>query len=760
MALTNPARSIHHGCNGSLRAFAVPFKFQRDSELVVTVTDTGGGTARQTLGVQYSITGAGTATGGTVTFLTAPLAGYAVTIEREVPLTQEVSFRTQGAFLPEVLEGAFDKGVMIAQQLGARLDAFVAGDAASEGYVQDYVAGVIAAGSAVLPEAWNFVGDASTQTFTITGCDAADAKMYVVSVAGLVKRPTIDYSVNSATETITFVSTPAAGAVIHVRQFSYAHAYSAADNSTVTATGSNTARTLAARFGEVRNVKDFGAVGNNVTDDTLAIQAAIDAAATAGGLVILPAGIYRTSDTLTLKAGVAVMGTGKSRISDAAISTKGVVISPLDDDFDVFTVAASANGAALIDVAIHYPGMTLESFIESGAGDAAGVRFSAATDMLTATHSVLLQGVEVFGFGCGFHLPLEEGADDEIGNFVNIVIRDCRAMRCSFGIAGCAMKNCLVQNFWSEGCFGVEAGQRGLPGAGSVGTQNYLSGTGLVVDGWRVVEGGGVGLYLDECEDCVIRALNVDASEGFAGILLRNCRYVRVEQSTFSGIEEHGIALEAHSGVASYEFAFTDCVVSENGKSGVYGEELDGGTLSHIDFNGCRIVTNSQAADNTHDGVDLQARNVRFVGGTVSGSRHRYGISNNQAASERWTLAGVYVLGNHAVANWHGALYVDTSNCQGINGLGNDMTAPSLPAATYPGPSHVVANSTGAPVNVIWFSDSGDPISEARIVSRGAVDRSGGIMFSANESRSARLLHGESIYFTNSLPASWVWQGQ
>lgn len=45
------------------------------------------------------------------------------------------------------------------------------------------------------------------------------------------------------------------------------------------------------------SVKDFGAVGDNVTDDTAAIQAAIDSA---GGLarVHFPPGIYRVTESL------------------------------------------------------------------------------------------------------------------------------------------------------------------------------------------------------------------------------------------------------------------------------------------------------------------------------------------------------------------------------------------------------------------------------------------------------------------------------
>lgn len=68
----------------------------------------------------------------------------------------------------------------------------------------------------------------------------------------------------------------------------------------VLATGSTTPRPLQDRFADVVNVKDFGAKGNAVSDDTAAIQAALNAGATTSKTVFFPAGTYIVGSELTV----------------------------------------------------------------------------------------------------------------------------------------------------------------------------------------------------------------------------------------------------------------------------------------------------------------------------------------------------------------------------------------------------------------------------------------------------------------------------
>ena len=85
------------------------------------------------------------------------------------------------------------------------------------------------------------------------------------------------------------------------------------------------------------NVLDFGAKGDNVTDDTLAIQAAL-AACPMGGIVYLPAGAYRTSAPLTIPPAVTLQGTHTNLMTVPGLTDPPCYIRPL----------ASFVGAAVI----------------------------------------------------------------------------------------------------------------------------------------------------------------------------------------------------------------------------------------------------------------------------------------------------------------------------------------------------------------------------------------------------------------------------
>lgn len=126
MTVPSAISSVEYTGNGATVDFPVPFFFLEDEHLVVRVTPLGGAEVMKTLGVDYTVAGADDPAGGTVTFLSAPDVDDAIVIEREVPVVQDTSFRTQGAFSPATHEEALDYRTFVDQQLERRVTALEA----------------------------------------------------------------------------------------------------------------------------------------------------------------------------------------------------------------------------------------------------------------------------------------------------------------------------------------------------------------------------------------------------------------------------------------------------------------------------------------------------------------------------------------------------------------------------------------------------------------------------------------------------------
>lgn len=86
----------------------------------------------------------------------------------------------------------------------------------------------------------------------------------------------------------------------------------------------NTLTTYRTWKGVIYNVKDYGAEGNGVKDDTSAIQAAITACPE-GGWVFLPAGTYLINGTITINKGIKFSGANWSTIIKTLHATANMI---------------------------------------------------------------------------------------------------------------------------------------------------------------------------------------------------------------------------------------------------------------------------------------------------------------------------------------------------------------------------------------------------------------------------------------------------
>jgi hypothetical protein len=152
----------------------------------------------------------------------------------------------------------------------------------------------------------------------------------------------------------------------------------------------------------VFNVKDYGAFGDGVTDDTTAINAAITQALVAGGIVYFPLGTYKTSATLNVTA-AEVHFAGQGR---------GTKIKPTTAAFNVITLSINAHRFKLLDM-----------WIQGNATTNGTTQFGVFTGAFAAPDDVEIAGC-MFGNTVVGGGSLNSGIKIDGGNNWNI--HDCR----------------------------------------------------------------------------------------------------------------------------------------------------------------------------------------------------------------------------------------------------------------------------------------------------------------------------------------------
>lgn len=287
MTIAAQTNRTHIDGNGITTNIPINFPFDSQDDLVVvsTITSSGAETVK-VLNSDYTIVGTPDGTGrypnGTVVMSPAPATGIRVTVYRDPPVTQQVDLLQTGNLPVETaVESPLDKLTMIAirhKELLARSLRQPEGDA-----------GAVAA---IPPKAvrasryLGFDGDGNpTMMQTPTGMLTGIAQL-TESTAG---------------------NLPAPGAAGSLRKVTDGSRGVWMD------TGLLWFQLTADRF----NVKDFGAKGDGVTDDTAAIQAAITAVPSYGGIVVFPAPTvaYRVTSTITInKDFICLEGVGRSTV--------------------------------------------------------------------------------------------------------------------------------------------------------------------------------------------------------------------------------------------------------------------------------------------------------------------------------------------------------------------------------------------------------------------------------------------------------------
>jgi hypothetical protein len=241
MTVASSVSRVSYAGNGSTQNFAVPYYFLENSHLRVVLRSSAGVETVQTITTNYTVTGAGNPAGGQVSMVVAPPAGSTLVIVRNVPVTQETDYQANDPFPAESHERALDKLTMIAQQSSD-----------------------IETRSIKIPETetTNTVLPASgTRANKLLGfSNGGDVALSNTTIAQL------DTAINA------FVNNTANNA----SGILYDPAGTGAQQTNVQA-----------KLREAVSVKDFGAVGDGIADDTTAIQNAF----AVSGNVFIPSGM-------------------------------------------------------------------------------------------------------------------------------------------------------------------------------------------------------------------------------------------------------------------------------------------------------------------------------------------------------------------------------------------------------------------------------------------------------------------------------------
>jgi hypothetical protein len=346
---TDSNRAGPFATNGATTVFPFSFPITAAEDLKVYRLDTV--TSQEvllTLTTDYSVSFTAGTAGGSITSATTLPSGYEVTILREVEITQELDLDNSGGWFPDAHEAAYDKLTMAAQQLDERVGralrvpasfggvlelpvpraGYLLGSTDGESFtnIETVSASDAIAGNWVVDRFLSGVSFTGGVTTALTLSEApASAQSILVTFDGVVQHRAT-YGVSTL---YLILTSPIPVGVAEVEVRIPKTLPTGVPDGNIVATGTDTPRRLSERFADVVNVKDFGAKGDGVTDDTASIQNAasvVNGRAT-GAVLYFPAGRYVVSGTFAVTSNFSVVRGAGPRLSTLVRSGNGTFVT-------------------------------------------------------------------------------------------------------------------------------------------------------------------------------------------------------------------------------------------------------------------------------------------------------------------------------------------------------------------------------------------------------------------------------------------------
>jgi len=295
-----PRRIVYSGSAG-VGPYAFTFEVLTNTDIAVYKNAT-----LLTLTTDYTVsinTGTGT---GTVTLVVAATSADTVTLVGDRTIERTSDFVTGGDLFANTLNAELDAQTIYAQQIDEKAERAIRAPVTDPTTINMMLPPQATRASKAL--GFNASGNPTQSSSTLAAIDAA-----VTTI-----------------QTIAAASPGSSAGISHI----------AAGSGAV-------ATTVQAKLRDVVSVKDFGAVGDGVADDTAAIQAAIDAAKAVNGAVYFPAGRYRVTSGYTNSTTNSVMlyGEGLDYYASSAANANGscVILDSVDPNSFFYHQSAGSN---------------------------------------------------------------------------------------------------------------------------------------------------------------------------------------------------------------------------------------------------------------------------------------------------------------------------------------------------------------------------------------------------------------------------------
>ena len=200
-------------------------------------------------------------------------------------------------------------------------------DASTKLYVDNKVNQVLYGSDA--PLKWQFTGTAGTNTtYTVTGAEISGDTVYDVSINGLVQEPTVDYTVNPDTDTLTIKTTLAGGEDIVIIQRGFGVAIKGIVGSNQLVNGAVTTEKIADGAVTTAKIGADAVNGSKIADDSIDsehyVDGSIDTAYIADGAVT--SGKISTTDAVFNIQSDGKVGIGTSNPGEK-LQVHGTIIS-------------------------------------------------------------------------------------------------------------------------------------------------------------------------------------------------------------------------------------------------------------------------------------------------------------------------------------------------------------------------------------------------------------------------------------------------